>query len=430
MASKSSESRKSHQGAGNFGGSPPPISTALVTPVQQENSNSHRKEVITPVREKQDQECDDDQNDNEDEEEEIEITTIEGAIDHLLDMCANGQISTEDFQVYMDYIETKSKEGVSEKVILGMVTNPKGLRILTQLAEQQRRNNSNGDQDVARTIGSSKALGMESGEGLQRTSFNNPISSGSKPSAVIPESRRNAESSGEEEWTRFEDEHDSGRSLTRFERQIWQSQMKVKIEVIQQLSKDITSKSANRSFPKFKAADCYGKWTRDLKNELLPIPLCGKRLDLGHLVNPRLKPDPIDELFKLEDGNFDGIGFQNALMLFELLENIKMKVCDFMHLVLTQCMSENADAQEVIRSVKGKDFFILFQQLTKRFEKNKQVQKDLLLQEFKNKTFVDGRGETLRDYFGSLRTIVTELRGVYERDVPDEDLKHKFMEAL
>ena len=78
--------------------------------------------------------------------------------------------------------------------------------------------------------------------------------------------------------------------------------------------------------------------TRDLKNELLPIPLCGKRLELGHLVNPRLKPDPIDELFKLEDGNFDGIGFQNALMLFELLENIKMKVCDFMHLVLTQCI--------------------------------------------------------------------------------------------
>jgi len=134
-----------------------------------------------------------------------------------------------------------------------------------------------------------------------------------------------------------------------------------------------------------------------LKNELLPIPLCGKRLELGHLVNPRLKPDPNDELFKLEDGNFDGIGFQNALMLFELLENIKMKVCDFMHLVLTQCMSENADAQELIRSVKGKDYFLLFQQLTKRFEKNKQVQKDLLLQEFKNKIFVDGRGETLRD---------------------------------
>ena len=48
------------------------------------------------------------------------------------------------------------------------------------------RNNSNGDQDVARTIGSSKAQGMESGEGLQRTSFNNPMSSGSKPSTVIP----------------------------------------------------------------------------------------------------------------------------------------------------------------------------------------------------------------------------------------------------
>ena len=95
MASKSGKSRKSQQGAGIFGGSPPPSSTALlVTPVQQENFNSHRKEDITPVRENKNKERDDDTKDDEegeDEEEEIEITTIEGAIDHLLDICADGQ---------------------------------------------------------------------------------------------------------------------------------------------------------------------------------------------------------------------------------------------------------------------------------------------------------------------------------------------------
>ena len=117
------------------------------------------------------------------------------------------------------------------------------------------------------------------------------------------------------------------------------------------MARGITSKSSSKTYPKFKTTDCFGKWARDLKNDLLPIPLCGRRLDLGHLANPRTKPNENDELFKLRDGNFDQVRFESSLLLFLLLDKLKTKVGDFMYTVLTQCMTENSDAQEVIRSV-------------------------------------------------------------------------------
>ena len=48
----------------------------------------------------------------------------------------------------------------------------------------------------------------------------------------------------------------------------------------------------------------FGKYARDLKAEIMNVPFCSKRLDFGHLVNPRDYPDPSSDVFKLNmDGN-------------------------------------------------------------------------------------------------------------------------------
>ena len=377
---------------------------------------------------KQQKQIDEDEEEEEDDEE--SISPLEEAINDLLDKSSQDLITAEEFNIYMTYIEMKVKEKLPEKFIVNMITNPSGLDMIKKLATLQIPNTCKHSQLVTDSGESSKAR-------VQETANISPIESVTNHSlistiapTVSPECGNRLQCIREEEWLRFSDEYEKDKLLNDFERQIWKSQIKVKIEVLNTLIKDITAKISSKTYPKFKATDCYGKWARDFKNELLPIPLCGRRLELGHLVNPRTRPNPNDALFKLEDGKFDGDGFQSALLLFELLDNIKIKVCDFMYMALTHCMTENLDAQEVIRSVKDKDYYSLFQQLSKRFEKNKQVQKEELLNEFKNKRFEEERGETLRDYFGRLNTIVTELRIVYNREVPDEDLKNKFMEAL
>ena len=48
----------------------------------------------------------------------------------------------------------------------------------------------------------------------------------------------------------------------------------------------------------------FGKYARDLKAEIMNVPFCSKRLDFGHLVNPRDYQDPSSDVFKLNmDGN-------------------------------------------------------------------------------------------------------------------------------
>ena len=53
----------------------------------------------------------------------------------------------------------------------------------------------------------------------------------------------------------------------------------------------------------------------------MPFPLCDRRLDLGELRNPRLKPMPMSPLFQ-DNGIFVGQSYANASLLHGLLEEL------------------------------------------------------------------------------------------------------------
>ena len=91
-------------------------------------------------------------------------------------------------------------------------------------------------------------------------------------------------------------------------------------------------------------------------------------------------------------------------------------------------MSENRDAQQVIRSEKERDFQKLFKRLTERFEMNAEVEKERLMDDFQKACRTTG--ESLRAYYGRLYSMVAELRNVYSREVPDEDLVRALKKEL
>ena len=61
------------------------------------------------------------------------------------------------------------------------------------------------------------------------------------------------------------------------EREIWNADTKVKIELGKDLGKELSTKIAQTNLAKFKATDCFERWTRDLRSQLMPFPLCGLR---------------------------------------------------------------------------------------------------------------------------------------------------------
>ena len=108
----------------------------------------------------------------------------------------------------------------------------------------------------------------------------------------------------------------------------------------------------SKKFAKLGPRDVFERWSRGLKTELNTIPLCGKRFELGPLVNPRAEPSADDPIFRDEDGLFDGVSYEKALMLYELVEGLAKKVSNYLYATLTFCMSDNEPAQEVIMSTK------------------------------------------------------------------------------
>ena len=185
----------------------------------------------------------------------------------------------------MTYIEMKMKEQVPEKWIVNMVTNPKGLDMIKKLAMFQRSNIIK-QSTLENKLDESSKVQVKEATSITMTGFAKEQSPTSMTAPNVPPAGGNVlQVQREEEWLRFGDEYEKDKNLNDFERQIWKSQMKVKIEVLNNLSKDITAKTNSKTYSKFKTTDCYGKWARDLKNEVLPIPLCGRILELGHLVS-------------------------------------------------------------------------------------------------------------------------------------------------
>ena len=86
-------------------------------------------------------------------------------------------------------------------------------------------------------------------------------------------------------WSNFQDEHSEGEVLSQVQRKIWNARMEVKIKQAETLIKELTTQSANKKVSKFKPGDVFERFSRDLKAELITVPLCLKRLDEGPLVN-------------------------------------------------------------------------------------------------------------------------------------------------
>ena len=91
--------------------------------------------------------------------------------------------------------------------------------------------------------------------------------------------------------------------------------MEVKIALAKDLNKELTAKMAQKSFPKYRATQCFERWARDLRNDFMQIPLCGRRLELGELKNPRVKPEPTNPLYS-DHGIFKGDSYKTALLLY------------------------------------------------------------------------------------------------------------------
>ena len=91
--------------------------------------------------------------------------------------------------------------------------------------------------------------------------------------------------------TKFGDEFPPSTSnLESYERSKWRAELAVKSKMVENLDKSINTGMSFKKFPKFGPRDVFERWIRDLKTELGTIPLCGKRLQFGHLSNPRSKP--------------------------------------------------------------------------------------------------------------------------------------------
>ena len=67
--------------------------------------------------------------------------------------------------------------------------------------------------------------------------------------------------------------------------------MSVKVKMVENLDKSINAGITYKKLPKFGPRDVFERWSRNLKTELGTIPLCGKRLQYGHLQNPRSRPN-------------------------------------------------------------------------------------------------------------------------------------------
>ena len=85
----------------------------------------------------------------------------------------------------------------------------------------------------------------------------------------------------------FSDEYDSNVNLEKIEREIWSSELKAKISLIENLQKEVTDLMNYKKIPKYKTGDVYQIWLKFVETEILPIPFCETRIEQGPLTNPR-----------------------------------------------------------------------------------------------------------------------------------------------
>ena len=102
-------------------------------------------------------------------------------------------------------------------------------------------------------------------------------------------------------------------------------------------------------------------------------------------------------------------------MLFDLLNMLIDKISKFLLAILAYCVSDNKIAQEFVQSYPD-NFFYCVQAYVSGFNKIR--------------TMKPTQKETLREYYGRIHTLATELRTVFNVDVTNDMICRAFLNGL
>ena len=350
--------------------------------------------------------------DNSDENCEEGQTLMDTAINDIYEKVEDGRLSISQAQFIMSYVEQKMKEGLPESFVISMISRPNFLLMLHSTNENVCSSSSTQPQQLP-----------------ESNVTRNAKESDCERDNVINDDKMNKSlSTTEAEWLKFRDEYESEMILDKVEREIWNSELRAKIKLIENLQKEVTEQMSHKKFSKYKEGDVYQRWLKGIKTEILPIPFCEMRIEHGPLCNPRRKPDPRSNIFQDVTGVFDSKSYESALILYNLLDALTVKISSFLYSTITYCMSENADALRVINAEKDKDYFSLLNKLSARFKVSSEVERERLVDELNAARRQSN--ETIRAFYGRLSAIATELRTIFDRPIQDEDIKRLLLKEL
>ena len=404
------------------------LSVARVTPAGDADDTSARlttSDESTPIRSSQEEEETENHQEPDEDREDIsdeECEELDNAFSYLMKLVDERMLTVQQAEDLASWADEKLEEGQSPSWIAAKLVREKKRKQIMSLPRFAGRERM--PQICLSYSRKSKSKVLENmtlidEDPPQRAT---PISGEARIST--------SEISGEEQWYQFRDEYQLSQRLDLISVEVWNATMDVKIKQAEALIKELTAQIANKKVSKFKPNDVFDRFARDLKGELITVPLCANRLEVGHLVHPRILPDPNHEIFKrVIDGScvFDAKTFGKALMLWTLLEDVRVKMSGFIYSIITYSMQDNLAAQDVIRADNSRDFFVLFKKLRERFQINSDLEKERLLTEFYK--LVRKPTETLREYWGRMQTLVAEIQCL-GRTILEDDLKRTFFREL
>ena len=365
-----------------------------------------------------DQGNDDDHEDISDEE----FEELDSAFTYLMKLVDERMLTVYEAEDLANWAEDKLEEGKNPNWIAAKLLREKKRKQIMSLPKFSGRRRV---PQICRSYSQKSSKSMRENEA---SIYDEPLQRATPISEEAGISSRAV--SGEDQWSQFRDEYPMDQHLDAVSAEVWNATMDVKIKRAETLIRELTAQIANKKVSKFKPSDVFDKYARDLKGELITVPLCANRLEFGHLVHPRKLPDPNYEIFKLEiEGHrvFDAKIYGKALMLWTLLEDVRVKTSGFLYSIITYSMQDNLAAQDVIRADISRDFFVHFKRLRERFQINSDLEKERLLTEFYKMALKPK--ETLREYWGRIQTLVAELRSL-GRTILEDDLKRTFFREL
>ena len=176
---------------------------------------------------------------------------LEEAMDGLADQFTDGMLSEDELQIIWDFIEQKLLSGLPRAEIARRIENPKQRKIILQLGKRSKESPSKC------SVITNSCVATSPMSSASKVNAKLSTTASISPTSVMAIADAAPDVSEEPEWNQFKDEYDKERVLSHMEREIWNADMKVKIELVKDLGKELTAKIAQKNFAKFKATDCF-----------------------------------------------------------------------------------------------------------------------------------------------------------------------------